>query len=155
MRLEYFRMLDRLEEIGPGMDEVRFSAHVPKESVVFEGHFPGFPIMPGVLLLETMAQASGYMLVARNGGTAMPFFAGVRRGKFRTFVNPGEILEVRAKIMHEGSGFAVTSAEILIDGKKTCESELTLSIAPFPSDVLRVAFLAEAERIGVPIVRVS
>jgi 3-hydroxyacyl-[acyl-carrier-protein] dehydratase len=151
MRLEYFRMLDRLEVISPDFDDARFMAQVPDASVVFEGHFPGFPIMPGVLLLECMAQASGYMLAARNKGQYMPFFAGVRRGKFRNFVMPGTLMSVSAKIVHEGSGFSVTAATIEIDGKRTSESELTLKLVPFPTEILRDAFLAEARRIGVPL----
>jgi 3-hydroxyacyl-[acyl-carrier-protein] dehydratase len=151
MRLEYFRMVDRLEVISPGFDDARFIAQVPETSVVFEGHFPGFQIMPGVMLLESMAQASGYMLAARNKGQAMPFFAGVRKGKFRTFVVPGTLMHVTATILHEGSGFAVTSASIEIGGKRTAESELTLKLVPFPTEILRDAFLTEARRIGVPL----
>jgi 3-hydroxyacyl-[acyl-carrier-protein] dehydratase len=151
MRLEMFRMVDRLEVIAPDFDSVRFSAQVPTASVVFEGHFPGFAIMPGVLLLEAMAQASGYMLAARTKGEFMPFFAGVRRGKFRNFVLPGTLMSVDAKLVHEGSGFSVTSANIEIDGKKTSECELTLKLVPFPTEILRDAFLTEAKRIGVPL----
>ncbi|MND00851.1 hypothetical protein D3C83_196030 [compost metagenome] len=60
-------------------------------------------------------------------------------------------MSVTAKILHEGSGFSVTSAAIEIDGKRTSECELTLKLVPFPTEVLREAFLTEAKRIGVPL----
>ncbi len=83
----------------------------PETSPVFEGHFPGYPIMPGVLLIETMAQASGYLILGMNGLTRMPFFMGVKKAKFRKFVAPGSKLDVYANILHEGSGFTVTGAD--------------------------------------------
>ncbi|NLG75947.1 MAG: beta-hydroxyacyl-ACP dehydratase, partial [Xanthomonadaceae bacterium] len=62
MRLETFQMLDSIETLDREGHTLVALAHVPASSSVFEGHFPGYPIMPGVLLLETMAQAAGYLL---------------------------------------------------------------------------------------------
>jgi len=62
MRLEYFQMLDRVEQLDAERAALVAFSRVPDTSPVFEGHFPGHPLMPGVLLLETMAQAAGYLL---------------------------------------------------------------------------------------------
>ena len=64
--------------------------------------------MPGVLLIETMAQTSGWLLIGLRKFTRMPFFAAVKEAKLRGFVKPGEALMVSAKVMHDGSGFART-----------------------------------------------
>jgi 3-hydroxyacyl-[acyl-carrier-protein] dehydratase len=68
----------------------------------------------------------------------------------RRFVQPGETLQVTAKITHEGSGFAMTEAEILASGKKTCGAAITFRHVPFPNDAFRKHMLGEADRIGLP-----
>jgi 3-hydroxyacyl-[acyl-carrier-protein] dehydratase len=117
---------------------------------VFEGHFPGYPLMPGVLLVETMAQSSGWLVVAVNKFERMPFLAAVKDAKFRTFVLPGQVLTVDARIEHDGSGYAVTSAKIASAGKPICDATLTLRVMPFPNDEIRQHMRAQATRLGVP-----
>ena len=82
-------MLDRVEEVNVEVPSLVASAKVPQTSPVFEGHFPGHPLMPGVLLLETMAQAAGYLLLSVDGFSRMPFFASAKEANFRAFVRPG------------------------------------------------------------------
>ena len=97
MRLEYFLLIDRVLNLDLAARTINCEAAVPTESTIFEGHFPGFPLMPGVLLIETMAQTSGWLLVAINKFERMPFLASVREAKLRTFVRPGQKLTVEAK----------------------------------------------------------
>src|SRR3954470_2587499 len=118
MRLEYFQMIDRVLSVDP--ESIAAEAIVPAASPVFEGHFPGHPLVPGVLLIETMAQASGYLLLARFGFTRMPFLSGVKEAKFRSFVTPETRLDVTAALEHDGSGYAVTKARISAAGKRIC-----------------------------------
>src|SRR6187455_3706507 len=102
MRLEYFQLIDRIVDLDLAQQTIRTEARVPTASTIFEGHFPGYPLMPGVLLIETMAQTSGWLLIAMHKFTRMPFFAAVKEAKLRTFVTPGQALAVSAKLVHDG-----------------------------------------------------
>ena len=64
MRLEYFQLIDRIIALDTAGQTIRTEAIVPTSSTIFEGHFPGYPLMPGVLLCEAMAQTSGWLIIA-------------------------------------------------------------------------------------------
>jgi len=63
MRFEYFQLIDRIVDLDRGNRTIRTQATVPASSTIFEGHFPGLPLMPVVLLLESMAQTSGWLII--------------------------------------------------------------------------------------------
>ncbi len=107
MRLEYFQMLDRVLELDPEAGRVRAECRVPDHSPVFEGHFPGHPILPGVLMIEAIAQTGGWLILARARFDRMAFLAQVREAKLRGFVTPGDQLRAEAHLVHDGSGYAV------------------------------------------------
>src|ERR1041384_5500127 len=150
MRLEYFLLLDRIVELKLGDQTIRAEATVPTASTIFGGHFPGHPLMPGVLLIETMAQTSGWLLIAIHKFTRMPFFAAVKEAKLRTFVTPGQVLSVSAKLVHDGSGFAVTKADIKCEGKPVCNAELTFRLVEFPDPSFRASMEQVAAEIAFP-----
>jgi 3-hydroxyacyl-[acyl-carrier-protein] dehydratase len=139
MRLEYFQLIDRIIELNVADRVIRTEALVPTASTIFEGHFPGHPLMPGVLLIEAMAQTSGWLLIGVTKFTRMPFFASVKEAKLRTFVTPGQQLSLSAKLLHEGSGFGVTKADIRCDGKPVCNAELTFRLVEFPNAEFRAS----------------
>jgi 3-hydroxyacyl-[acyl-carrier-protein] dehydratase len=150
MRIEYFQLIDRVLDLNLDGKTITVEAQVPQESTIFEGHFPGYPIMPGVLLIESMAQTSGWLLLGMFKFERMPFLAAVKEAKMRGFVPPGELLTVEASLVHEGSGYAITDAKIKVGGKLRCNATLTFSHVPFPHPDLRVHMDAVAQRIGFP-----
>lgn len=150
MRLEYFQMIDRITDLDVGQRTIAVEAQVPLTSTIFEGHFPGYPLMPGVLLTEAMAQTSGWLLIALLKFERMPFLASVKEAKMRDFVTPGELLTIDASVVHDGSGFAVTDAKVRVDGKLKCNATLTFRHTPFPNADLRGHMEAMAKIIGFP-----
>ena len=150
MHLEYFQLIDRILDLNTVDKTITVEAHVPSQSTIFEGHFPGYPIMPGVLLIESMAQTSGWLLLALMKFERMPFLAAVKEAKMRGFVTPGEILTVEASLVHEGSGYAITEAKVKVAGKLRSNATITFSHIPFPNPALRGHMDVVAKRIGFP-----
>ncbi len=149
MLLEYFQMIDRVETIDPVRKILTAKSVVPSTSPVFEGHFPGMPLVPGVLLIETMAQASGFMVLAASDFAAMPFLMSVDGAKMRSFVEPDAVLDIEAFLEHEGSGYAVTKAKISSAGKKVCDAQLKLRTMPFSEVPLAPIVRKRAEEVGL------
>ena len=150
MNLDYFQLIDRIVDLNLDEKKITVEAQVPASHTIFEGHFPGFPIMPGVLLTEAMAQSSGWLLLGVTKFERMPFLAMIKEAKMRGFVNPGDLLTIDAKVEHEGSGFAVTSAKVRVGKDLKCSAELTFRQIPFPDPALRVHMDALANKIGFP-----
>ena len=150
MHLEYFHLIDRIIDLNIGDKTITVEAQIPAKNTIFEGHFPGYPLMPGVLLIEAMAQTSGWLLIAMLKFERMPFLAAVKEAKMRGFVAPGELLTIDASMVYEGSGYAITDAKIKVGGKLRSNSTLTFSHVPFPNAELRGHMDAVAKRIGFP-----
>ncbi|QIB32986.1 3-hydroxyacyl-ACP dehydratase FabZ family protein [Ancylobacter pratisalsi] len=150
MRLEYFQMVDKVLALDLEARTLKTANIVPDHSPIFEGHFPGHPLLPGVLLFEIMAQTCGMLLLRFHNYDRMAFLASVDKGKLRTFVTPGQTIEVHAEMVHDGSGYARLKANGKVDGKLVCNAEVTLKTMPFPAPELRGYLLQTAERIGMP-----
>ena len=150
MILEYFQMVDRIDELDPKAGTIRTTCLVPAQSPVFIGHFPGFPRLPGALMIETMAQTGGWLVLAQLRFARMPFLTRVESAKLRRFVEPGETLNGEATLTHDGSGFAVIEAVISTDGKKVASAEIRYVVGPFPNDTIRGAMIFKAREIGFP-----
>ena len=150
MRLEYFQMVDRITVLDPEARIVRADCRVPDESPIFEGHFPGYPLLPGVLMIETMAQVGGWLTLAVLRFARMPFLAQVKEAKLRAFVVPGQQLVTEARLVHDGSGYAVASGRIESNGKPVAEAEIRYRVVPFPNETLRAQMLETARRVAVP-----
>ncbi|MET0676160.1 MAG: 3-hydroxyacyl-ACP dehydratase FabZ family protein [Bradyrhizobium sp.] len=151
MDLDYFKLIDRVVDLDLDGKKITVEAQVPAEHSIFEGHFPGFPIMPGVLLTEAMAQSSGWLILGVLKFERMPFLAIIKEAKMRGFVSPGTVLTIEAKLEHEGSGYAVTKVKARAGKDLKCSAELTFGLAPFPDPALRVHMDAMANRIGFPL----
>jgi 3-hydroxyacyl-[acyl-carrier-protein] dehydratase len=148
MRLEYFEMIDSVPSFNREGKTLIAEATVPMESPVFEGHFPGHPLVPGVLLTETMAQASGYLLLSLNRQSHMPFLMGVDSARFRHFVTPGQKLLIEAIFDQEGSGYAATKAKIRVDGQMVASASLRFALTTFPAD-MKSLMQKQIARIGL------
>ncbi len=163
MRLEYFQMVDRIVSLDVTARRIAATCQVPEISPVFEGHFPGHPILPGVLMIEIMAQTGGWLILATLRFNRMPLLIQVEKAKMRSFVVPGALLAAEAELLHDGSGYAVVKGSISsrnaaptndatlgTGDKKVAEAEIRYGLVPFPNDNLRTAMLENARRIGVP-----
>jgi 3-hydroxyacyl-[acyl-carrier-protein] dehydratase len=155
MRLEYFQLIDRITDIDLVKRTIAVEADVPQESTIFEGHFPTHPLMPGVLLAEAMAQTSGWLIIGLTQFERMPFLAAIKELKLRTFVQPGQKLQLSANLEHLGSGFAMTQAKAKVDGKPVCEASLTFRIVDFPNPQFRVHMQEWAKRVQFPMQAMS
>jgi 3-hydroxyacyl-[acyl-carrier-protein] dehydratase len=149
MLLEYFQMIDRVEAVDLQARTLSARSVVPSKSPVFEGHFPGMPLVPGVLLIETMAQASGFLVLGATNFAAMPFLMSVDGAKMRTFVEPDAVLDIEAFLEHEGSGYAVTKAKISSAGKKVCDAQMKLRTMPFDQVPLADIVRKRAAEVGL------
>src|ERR1700744_2751755 len=150
MQLEYFHLIDRIADLNVEARKIVVEAQVPKESTIFEGHFPGYPLMPGVLLIESMAQASGWLLLGLLKFERMPILAAVKEAKVRGSVFPGDLITIEASLAHEGSGYAMTEAKIKVGGKLRANATLTFTLIPFPNADMRAFMNSVAERVGFP-----
>jgi 3-hydroxyacyl-[acyl-carrier-protein] dehydratase len=151
MRIEYFQLIDRIVDLNLAGRKISSEALVPETSTVFEGHFPGYPLMPGVLLIEAMAQTSGWLVVALHRFERMPFLVAVKDAKLRTFVTPGQRLAIDGHLNHDGSGYAVVDAKIKIDGKLICDATLTFRVLEFPNAEMKHQMREFAARIGLKV----
>ena len=106
--------------------------------------------MPGALLIESMAQTAGWLVIAVTNFKRMPFFAAAKQAKLRSFVKPGQMLSICAKLLHEGSGFAVTEAHINCDGKRSCDAEITFRLIDFPNPEFRANMEKMAAQLEFP-----
>ena len=149
MLLEYFQMIDRIGALDLETGRLSAQSRVPAASPVFEGHFPGMPLVPGVLLIETMAQASGFLVLAATRFAAMPFLMSVDKAKMRGFVSPETDLDIEAQLEHEGSGFAVTRAKITSGGKPVADCQLKLRTLPFDEVPLSGIVRQRAAEVGL------
>ena len=155
MRIEFFIMVDRIRSLSTKDGLVQCEATVPIESTIYQGHFPGHPILPGVLLVEAMAQTAGWLILALTKFERFPFLSMINDAKLRDFVTPGTELLLEARLLHEGSGFARTSNRVLVGDKVTCEATTTFRVLPFPSPVFKQSVTAHALQVGFPAEYVS
>jgi 3-hydroxyacyl-[acyl-carrier-protein] dehydratase len=151
MRIDYFQLIDRIVGLDRVARTIRAEADVPHASTIFEGHFPGYPILPGVLLIEAMAQTAGWLVIAATQFERMPFLAAVKEAKLRRFVHPGQRLSLVAEMAHEGSGYAMCKAKGLVDDDTACEAQITFRVVEFPTPDFRKHMEEMAERLEFPL----
>lgn len=123
-----FLLIDRIEEVVPG-EKVVAIKNVTMNEPFFTGHFPGEPVMPGVLIVEAMAQAGAYAVLSMDEYKGkLAFFGGIDKAKFRRKVVPGDTLRIEVEIIKLKSIAGIGKGTAYVDGKKACEAEITFMI---------------------------
>ncbi len=120
-----FLLVDRILEIDPGKRIVGFK-NVTINEPFFQGHFPKHPIMPGVLIIEAMAQVGGILAFKSTRGSEgqLVFFLGIDKAKFRKPVYPGDQLRIEVEVVQERPPFWRLQGMSYVDGKLVAEAEL-------------------------------
>lgn len=121
-------LIDRVEELIPGEKAVA-KRNVTINEELFNGHFPGNPVMPGALIVEALAQTGAVALLSLpefKGKTA--YFGGIKSAKFRKVVRPGDSLRLEVTLEKIRNNVGLGKAIATVDGKKACTAELTFMI---------------------------
>jgi 3-hydroxyacyl-[acyl-carrier-protein] dehydratase len=151
MRLDYFEMIDRFVEVKADERRIRSVSRVPDQSPVFEGHFPGYPLMPGVLMIEVMAQTCGWLVSGITGFSGLPVLAAVKDAKIRGAVFPGTEISTEGRIVHEGSGYAMAEATCRARDEIVADARLTYRLIPYPSPEFQKTMVDWSERLNFPL----
>lgn len=123
-----FLLVDRITEIEEGKS-VKGYKNVTINDPFFQGHYPDYPVMPGVLILEALAQVGGVAILGMDeykGKT--PLFAGANKVRWRKPVVPGDRLDLECEIVKLRGPIGVGNAVAYVDGKKVCEAEIMFAI---------------------------
>ena len=126
-------LVDRVVEVGE--ESIKAIKAVSFNEAFFQGHFPGHPIMPGVLQIEALAQAAGVLAIESLGlaGTGkLVYFMAIEEAKFRAPVEPGVLLTLEAGFVQKRSRVCKFWGKASVDGKVTCEVQFTAMIADAP-----------------------
>ncbi|MCI8454208.1 MAG: 3-hydroxyacyl-ACP dehydratase FabZ [Lachnospiraceae bacterium] len=123
-----FLLIDRIEELEPGIRAVGYKA-VSFDEPYFAGHFPGEPVMPGVLIVEALAQtgAAAVLSLEENKGKTA-YFGGMDHVKFKKKVVPGDLLRLECQIIRQKGPVGVGNAVATVDGKVAVSAELTFMV---------------------------
>lgn len=123
-----FLLVDRILELEPGVKAVGIK-NVTINEPFFQGHFPDFPVMPGVLIVEAMAQVAGILAFksgAKEGSSV--FFMSIEKAKFRKPVVPGDQLRLELNVIQHRGNVWKCGGKAFVDGKLVSEAELTAMV---------------------------
>ena len=124
-----FLLIDTVEELEPGVRAVA-TKNVTFNEPYFAGHFPGNPVMPGVLIVEALAQTGAVAILSQpewKGKTA--YFAGIDKARCKQKVVPGDVLTLETEIIKIKGPIGIGKAVARVNGKLACSAELTFAIS--------------------------
>ncbi|KES09657.1 3-hydroxymyristoyl/3-hydroxydecanoyl-(acyl carrier protein) dehydratase [Snodgrassella alvi SCGC AB-598-O02] len=122
-----FLLIDRVTAYDTEALTLTAIKNVTANEPFFQGHFPGFPVMPGVLIIEAMAQACGTLAILSHGGRAddeIYFFVGIDNARFKRQVIPGDQLKFEVQLLANKRGIGKFKAVALVDGQIAAEAEI-------------------------------
>ena len=123
-----FLLVDKAEIMEEGAGAVGYK-NVTMNEPFFQGHFPGIPVMPGVLIIEALAQVGAIALLSQEANKGkIAYFGGIKEAKFRNKVVPGDILKLECTIIKQKGPMGVGKAVATVNDKKVCEAELMFAI---------------------------
>nr|MCR4945122.1 3-hydroxyacyl-ACP dehydratase FabZ [Clostridium sp.] len=123
-----FLLVDKVEEMIQGKS-IKAYKNVSINEPFFQGHFPGKPVMPGVLILEALAQAGALVVLSMDEYKGkIPLFAGAEKVKWRQVVTPGDKLELNVEMIRLRGKMGIGKAIASVNDKKACEAEIMFAI---------------------------
>lgn len=123
-----FLLVDRIIEMDTEKGTIVGQKNVTHNEPFFNGHFPDAPIMPGVLILEAMAQTGGILIHQQGYDKKIALFLTVNNAKFRRPVTPGDVLHFYAEVVHVGSKGGKVNTKAKVDGKLVAEAEIGFAL---------------------------
>lgn len=123
-----FLLVDKIESLEPGKSAVGYK-NVTMNEYFFQGHFPEEPVMPGVLIIEALAQVGAVSILSMEEFKGkIAYFGGINRAKFRRKVVPGDVLKLEVEIINMKGSAGIGKAIATVDGQKAAEAELLFAI---------------------------
>lgn len=121
--------IDYVDELIAG-EEITATKNVTINESFFRGHFPGNPVMPGILIIETLAQAASILILKSPeflGKTA--YLGAIHQAKFRRVVRPGDVLKLNIKLIKKRENMGIVATKAMVAGKVACAAELMFVVA--------------------------
>lgn len=121
-----FLLIDRIIERRPGERAVALK-NVTVNEPFFQGHFPGQPVMPGVLIIEAIAQTA-LVMISEEGGDKIPLFMGIDKARFRRQVVPGDQLRIEVEVSQMRRNVCRAHGLVTVDGEKAAEADILATL---------------------------